>query len=135
MKLKALIALFCAVCYNNVFAQTSAQCLYSVMYYESNMEPIEGQKAVLEVVFNRAREYDKSVCQVVKQKGQFSWVGHKPFIAMTAQRARKLIDVQEQNDVVGDKVLYFYNTTVKPKWAKKMLCKRIGGHNFCRERR
>lgn len=134
MTAKTLIALFFVMCSNIVSAQTAASCLFSAMYYEANLESAVGKKAVLQVVHNRARIYNKSVCQIIKQRGQFSWVGHKPFIAMTAERARQLIEIQEHEDVIGKDVLYFYNNSVKPKWARKMTCKRIGRHNFCADK-
>ena len=45
------------------------ECLTSAIYYEAAIEPIEGQKAVAQVVLNRVRHpaYPNSVCGVVFQ--------------------------------------------------------------------
>ena len=57
-------------------------CLASAVYFEARGEPIEGQLAVAEVVLNRAQSgrYPRTVCQVVTQPWQFSFVrrGHIP---------------------------------------------------------
>ncbi len=51
-------------------------CLAHAVYFEARGEPIEGQLAVAEVVLNRARSgrYPASICEVVTQPWQFSFV-------------------------------------------------------------
>ena len=50
-------------------------CLALAVFYESRGEPLRGQKAVAEVIVNRAEsgKYPKDICSVIKQQGQFSW--------------------------------------------------------------
>lgn len=48
-------------------------CLALNIYYESNLEPLEGKYAVAHVTMNRAKEQNLSVCKIVFQKNQFSW--------------------------------------------------------------
>jgi spore germination cell wall hydrolase CwlJ-like protein len=50
------------------------ECLTSAVYYEAAVEPIEGQRAVAQVVLNRARHpaYPNSVCGVVFQGAERS---------------------------------------------------------------
>ena len=43
-------------------------CLRVATYREARDQPIEGQKAVIQVIFRRALEKNKSVCQVVNEK-------------------------------------------------------------------
>ena len=52
-----------------------ATCLAIAIFYESKGEPIKGQQAVAEVILNRSKHpsYPKDPCDVIKQKGQFSW--------------------------------------------------------------
>jgi len=52
------------------------RCLAAAVYYESALEPIDGQRAVAQVVLNRVRDlnYPKSVCGVVWQ-GWERWTG------------------------------------------------------------
>ena len=47
----------------------AVECLTAAVYYEAAMEPVDGQRAVAQVVLNRARHpaYPKSVCGVVFQ--------------------------------------------------------------------
>ena len=55
---------------------SSLLCLSLAVYHEARGEPIEGQEAVAEVVINRSEARHKSVCAVVYEPSQFSWVGH-----------------------------------------------------------
>lgn len=56
-----------------------ATCLAFAIYMESKSEPIKGQQAVAEVVLNRAKDsrFPDNLCDVVRQKGQFSWYSRK----------------------------------------------------------
>lgn len=54
--------------------KSALMCLALTVHFESRGEPIKGQYAVAEVVMNRAEKRNLTVCQVVKQKGQFSWL-------------------------------------------------------------
>ncbi len=54
--------------------KTAMLCLALTVYYEARGEPIEGQYAVAEVVINRSEERNLSICEVVYEKNQFSWV-------------------------------------------------------------
>ena len=51
-------------------------CVATAVYFESQGESLEGQLAVAQVVLNRAAsgQYPTSLCAVVKQKAQFSFV-------------------------------------------------------------
>ena len=55
------------------------ECLATNIYHEARGESIIGQKAVAFVTMNRAKsgKYPSNVCNVVFQKGQFSWVHQK----------------------------------------------------------
>lgn len=50
-------------------AARAAQCLTAAIYYEARSEPIDGQRAVAQVVLNRVRDraFPKSICGVVYQ--------------------------------------------------------------------
>lgn len=53
-------------------SQRSINCLTSAIYYEAGAEPIDGQRAVAQVVLNRARHpaFAKSICGVVWEGSQ-----------------------------------------------------------------
>ena len=57
-------------------ANAEQDCLASAVYFEARGEPLEGQLAVAEVVLNRARSgrYPSTICAVVRQPAQFSFV-------------------------------------------------------------
>ena len=59
------------------------RCLATAVYFESMGEPLEGQLAVARVVINRAASgrYPTTLCAVVKQKAQFSFVRARPLPA------------------------------------------------------
>lgn len=65
-----------------VAADEESKCLAGAVYFEARAESLEGQLAVAEVVLNRAAsgEYPATICEVVKQPAQFSFVrdGHFP---------------------------------------------------------
>lgn len=51
-------------------------CLALAVYYESRGESLRGQRAVASVVMNRVRSprFPDTVCEVIFQRGQFSFV-------------------------------------------------------------
>ncbi|SEN55074.1 Cell Wall Hydrolase [Sphingomonas gellani] len=60
----------------DVAVRENLRCLAGAIYFESKGEPIEGQLAVAEVIMNRAKSgrFPPDVCDVVTQRGQFSFV-------------------------------------------------------------
>jgi spore germination cell wall hydrolase CwlJ-like protein len=55
-------------------------CLTANLYFEARGEGVKGLKAVADVTLNRvkSKKYPSSVCKVVFQKSQFSWVNEVP---------------------------------------------------------
>ncbi|WP_241823747.1 cell wall hydrolase [Sphingomonas sp. Sph1(2015)] len=55
-------------------AARAAECLTAAIYYEARSEPVEGQRAVAQVVLNRVRDraFPKSICGVVYQGSERS---------------------------------------------------------------
>lgn len=110
-------------------------CLAKAIYYESRGQPIEGQKAVAQVVINRSEHpaFPNSMCGVIYQKAQFSFIGTK----LSAPRGDQWALAKDiANTAISDgyaipdfKALYFHATHVSPKWKRKRLAK-IGSHIF-----
>lgn len=48
-------------------------CLTEAVWQESRGEPLESQVMVVDVVVNRSLVRNKSYCEVVWERGQFSW--------------------------------------------------------------
>lgn len=55
---------------------SSLMCMALAIYMEAQGEPLRGKQAVAEVVNNRSQAWGKSTCEVVFQRGQFSWTRH-----------------------------------------------------------
>ena len=125
----------------------SLQCMTEAIYYEAATEPVEGRRAVAQVVLNRVRHpaYPNSVCGVVYQGSerrtgcQFSFtcdgsLGRAP-MAPYWQQARQLAEEALAGYVhrpVGYSTHYHANYVV-PYWASSLAkSANIGTHIFYR---
>jgi spore germination cell wall hydrolase CwlJ-like protein len=107
-------------------------CLATAIYYEAGAEPLEGKRAVADTIINRAEAYGMTICQVVKQRGQFSWVGLKPMRKYNTAMRELLTEVNEVPTILSNDYLYFFNKRLRPKWARHMKCRVISNQKFCR---
>ncbi|WP_300973031.1 cell wall hydrolase [Sphingomonas sp. LHG3406-1] len=121
-------------------------CLTQAVYYEAGFEPVEGRRAVAQVILNRMRHpaFPKSVCGVVYQRNatpicQFTFVCDgsltRPAAATAWAESRKIAAAALAGYVepsVGQATHYHANY-VAPYWAP-MLAKitQIGAHIFYR---
>jgi spore germination cell wall hydrolase CwlJ-like protein len=115
-------------------------CLAKAVYFESRGEPIEGQLAVAEVVLNRAASgrYPTSLCQVITQPAQFSFIrhGHFPTPDEGSQAWRKAVAIAKiaRDRIVSNlpsDVLWYHAEYVAPSWAKHLdKTAQIGLHIF-----
>lgn len=118
------------------------RCLATAVYFESMGEPLEGQLAVARVVINRAASgrYPTTMCAVVKQKAQFSFVraGQFPRIDPACQAWRKAqsiarIAVANASASLPTDVLWYHADYVAPGWGKRLQrVEKIGAHIFYR---
>jgi N-acetylmuramoyl-L-alanine amidase len=117
-----------------------AECLAGAVYFESKGEPLAGQLAVAEVILNRTRSgrFPSSVCGVVFQRSQFSFVrsnGFPPIVRSgnnwhTAVAIAKIAQAQEWSSGVG-KALFFHARYVSPGWRLTRVAA-LGNHVFYR---
>ena len=116
------------------------ECLAASVYFEAKTEPLEGQLAVAEVVLNRAESgrFAKSICGVVFQKGQFSFVRGNGFppIAKKGHAWREAVAIaqiamNDHWDSRASKALFFHATRVSPGWNKVRVAQ-LGNHVFYR---
>lgn len=121
------------------FHARSLECLALNVYYEARGESLSGQYAVAEVTMNRkaAIGYPKSVCEVVYQKGAFSWTAEKVYQpgGQEWQRALKVAEDVYYQRRAGrlPGVLHYHATYVRPEWSKeRQRVARIGRHVFYR---
>ena len=119
-----------------------SECLAGAVYFEARGEPLEGQLAVAEVVLNRAAsgEYPASICEVVKQPAQFSFVrnGALPPIDensvawRTAVAVAHIADEKLATELASD-VLWYHAEYVAPAWGRRLArVTQIGAHIFYR---
>lgn len=114
-------------------------CLAVGVYYEAKSEPLAGQLAVAEVILNRTTSgrFPKSVCSVLSQRGQFSFVrgGKIPNPPANAQwrRALAVAQVAQKDlwDSPAEEALYFHARYVRPSWNRPTVAT-IGNHVFYR---
>ena len=127
---------------NGATLDEQQNCLATAVYFESMGESLEGQLAVARVVINRAASgrYPTTMCAVVKQKAQFSFVraGRFPSIdpACAAWRKAKAIAriaVANASASLPTDVLWYHADYVAPGWGKRLQrVEKIGAHIFYR---
>lgn len=119
---------------------TEMECLAGAIYFESKGEPLAGQLAVAEVVINRSRSgrYPATLCGVVKQPSQFSFVrgGRIPSAPKDSALWRKAVAIAHIaiNDLAtspAPKALSFHATRVSPRWKLRRVAT-VGNHIFYR---
>jgi spore germination cell wall hydrolase CwlJ-like protein len=114
-------------------------CLAVSVYYEAKSEPLAGQLAVADVVLNRTESgrFPRSVCGVVTQRGQFSFVrgGKLPTPPANGQWKKALavaqVAMKEQWNSPVPEALYFHARYVKPSWKRPRVGS-VGNHVFYR---
>jgi len=128
-------------------------CLALNVYSESRGEPVDGQIAVAQVTMNRADQAEEKVCDVVFQKGQFSWTRDvvqrtKSGVVRLKKHSPKLHPRDKQSwdialaiaeaaieggvlkDVVGS-ATHFRNIHEAHRWHKGLrFVKQVGHHRF-----
>ncbi|WP_428631656.1 cell wall hydrolase [Sphingopyxis sp.] len=115
------------------------RCLAGTVYFESRGESLVGQLAVAHVVINRAQSgrFPKSLCGVVHQRSQFSFVrgGKMPAVREGAQWSNAIAiaqiarDGSWKNHAPG--ALFFHARYVSPGWRKTRIAQ-IDNHIFYR---
>jgi N-acetylmuramoyl-L-alanine amidase len=120
-------------------ADSELSCLAGAVYFEAKGEPLSGQLAVANVIINRTNSgrFPSTICGVVKQPGQFSFIrgGAIPAIRSAAQYrtamaiAQVAMDKEWDNPTPG--ALYFHARRVSPGWGRPRVAT-IGNHVFFR---
>jgi spore germination cell wall hydrolase CwlJ-like protein len=122
-------------------ADPQHECLANAVFFESKGESLRGQLSVAEVVLNRARSgrFAKTICGVVKQRGQFSFVrgGRLPSVPRASAAWRKAVAVahiaiEDLADSPASRALFFHATRVKPGWRGLTRVATVGNHIFYR---
>jgi spore germination cell wall hydrolase CwlJ-like protein len=116
------------------------ECLARAVYYESRTESLTGQLTVAEVVLNRANSgrFASTVCGVVRQRGQFSFVrgGVIPTPPPSSRDWRTSVAIariamQDLADGAAPRALFFHARRVNPGWRLTRVAT-VGNHVFYR---
>lgn len=114
-------------------------CLAEAIYFEARGEVLEGRKAVAKVILERvfSDEYPDTICEVVRQKHQFSFYwDNKPDIITDMEAWEAALELavtmlSQFHNITN--ILYYHAVYVEPKWASTMeLVAVIGNHKFYR---
>jgi len=115
-------------------------CLARAVYWEAKGEPLAGQLAVADVIINRSQSgrFASTICGVVRQRGQFSFV-HGGAIPAAPQASRDWhvavaiaqIARQDLADGAAPRALFFHARSVHPGWRLTRVAA-LGNHVFYR---
>jgi len=116
-------------------------CLANAVYFEARGEPIEGQLAVAEVVLNRtlSGRYPQTICEVVEQPWQFSFVnatGRIPEANRSSNAWRRAVAIARIAEAGAGRllprdVLWYHADYVSPSWGRRLARNtKIGLHIF-----
>ncbi len=120
-------------------ASEDDRCLATTVYYESKGEPLAGQLAVAQTILNRTTSgrFADSVCGVVRQHGQFSFLrgGAIPEAPHSDTWARAVAIARIAREGLWKQIapaaLYFHARRVSPGWGKVKIAA-VGNHIFFR---
>jgi len=149
MKIRAILLLMMLLCttamtpqehfvkapFHNIMAHET-QCMTEVIYREAPDEPYEGKLAVGTVVMNRVRmkSFPKTICEVIYQKGQFSWTRfklHKPDPKLYAKARQVALEILSGKRLATIRnAVYFHTISTNPNWDHVRLIQQIGNHAF-----
>ncbi len=116
------------------------RCLATAVFYEARSESLAGQLAVARVVINRTKSgrFPTSLCGVVTQPGQFSFVrgGRLPLVDSQSAQWRNAtaiarIALDDMWDSHAEGALFFHAARVSPGWSRQRLAQ-VGNHVFYR---
>ena len=119
---------------------TEMRCLASAIFYEARSESLQGKLAVARVIINRSDSgrFPSSLCGVVTQPGQFSFVrgGRIPTAPTTTHQWSDSVAVARIATSGGWKsqaegALFFHAARVTPGWGRPQVA-RIENHIFYR---
>jgi spore germination cell wall hydrolase CwlJ-like protein len=126
--------------------QRALLCLTQAIYYEAGFEPMDGRRAVAQVVLNRMRHpaFPKSVCGVVYQRNstpvcQFSFVCDGALNRRPEAEAWKVAEAIARAALAGyvehavGSATHYHADYVAPRWAPLLTkISKLGAHIFYR---
>lgn len=119
------------------------ECMVRNLHHEARGENSKGMVAVANVVMNRSQNpnFPETICGVVYERHQFSWVGKvKPIPVNKADDTAKLIAYEAVvNKSLKDNTggaLFFHATYARFSWdtSKVIVTRKVGDHIFYKYR-
>ena len=112
-------------------SEEDAKLLEAILWAEANNQCFEGQKAVIEVIFNRvlSDEWPDTIYDVLSQKGQFATWKYRNKVKPTEVQSDVISEVLRETETVLPSMEYVYFDT-KGVNGKKHI--RIQDHVFGR---
>lgn len=131
---------------NNAYVHAMAQrgsivCLSSALFSEGQLESKQDREKIAVVILNRAIAKNKHVCDILREKAQFSF--YKAGYSFT-KNAMYEENIQIVLDILGramhnrqsnyGNITFFHARNVRPAWASKMKRMYVeSGHVFYKE--
>jgi spore germination cell wall hydrolase CwlJ-like protein len=123
---------------------TPLMCLAAAVFFEARDQPLEGQRAVAEVVLNRVASprWPDEVCEVVFERKQFSftpdgkhdryWEHMDNVFDRQAARIAEAVAISAlDGDTIGLTSTHYHATYVTPSWSTHYKRDgQIGSHIF-----
>ena len=116
-------------------------CMLKNVYHEARGEGVAGMQAVASVTLNRAAQQNKTICDVVYARKQFSWTNtakgrNKPITGDTSV-LYTVVDKAMTGvllDITGG-ATHYHTKAVKPVWRKSLTnLLTINNHIFYRKK-
>ena len=115
----------------------SLKCLAENIFYEAGNQSVEGKLAVAHVTWNRTQDerFPNSICSVVHQKNQFSWVTNTAYQKQHSKegwRWKEARIVARNFHFFPDptsRALFFHEISIRPNWPYRQVA-RIQNHVF-----
>jgi spore germination cell wall hydrolase CwlJ-like protein len=123
------------------------QCMALNIYHEARGEPLKGQYMVAFVTMNRvnSKRYPNRVCDVVKQRNQFSWYKRNTIYPRHIPKSKswnRAVKIARQVILGTSNIhdnsrgsLWYHAKHVKPIWRLKLTkVSKVGNHIFYRKK-
>ena len=110
--------------------QEEIDLVAQIAWLESGNQSLTGQKAVVEVIFNRVLDerFPDTIYEVLSQGGQFSTWRNRYIAEPTQQIYDAIEQVLNESETVLDKDVLFFSTMG---FKGRQTYEKIGGHVFC----
>jgi hypothetical protein len=137
------------------YRNNEKNCLVNALWYEARGESLQGIKAVAEVILNRkdSGKYPDTICEVVFQEKQFSYVSQQglgindaietPYKAMNdldSTRGKEIEEIAGEAlergslGILPEGTLHYAHKKVRNNWTRKFkVVKVVGKHKFYKE--